>query len=230
MSFEASGCGGELRLADFGSGIDIADPLRLYPGSKPSKEDSSLGYAPPEVLFGSEPYQEPKSYDLWSVGVVLLEIVLGSSDVFRLNGRARAKLEAKLGPDVSSETRKQALLLGAFMELCLHETTEQFPTGTEVSLVQRCNETHFDRELKRWDPLGQGVGNIWLTRLIRGLLQWRPELRLSAKDALAHAYFQGPYVCPICGAELEFEFHLAEHVNRHHANEPTDAKLDGDET
>lgn len=209
------GLGGHLRLADFGSGIDVEDPLRLYAGMKPSKEDSSLGYAPPEVLFGAEPYEEPKPYDLWSVGVVLLEVVLGSPEVFRLDGRTRAKLEAKLSPDVSPETRKQALLLGAFMELCLHENTEQFPTGMEVSVVRSCNETQFDQELKRWDPLGQGTNNIWLTRLIRGLLQWRPGLRVTAKTALSHAYFQGPYVCPVCGKEHEFEFQLAEHSHVH---------------
>jgi len=213
------GLGGDLRLADFGSGIDVMDPLRLYAGVKPSKQDSSLGYAPPEVLFGSEPYEEPKAYDLWSVGVVLLELILGSPEVFRLDGRTRAKLEAKLSPDVSPETRKQALLVGAFMELCLHENTEQFPTGTEVSLLRTCNETQFDQELKRWDPLGQGTNNIWLTRLIRGLLQWQPHLRISAKTALSHAYFQGPYVCPICGREHEFEFQLTEHLSKHAVEE-----------
>lgn len=207
--------GGNLRLADFGSGVDVMDPMRLYAGVKPSKQDSSLGYAPPEVLFGSEPYDEPKAYDLWSVGVVLLEVVLGSPEVFRLDGRTRAKLEAKLSPDVSPETRKQALLLGAFMELCLHENTEQFPTGTEISLLRTCNETHFDQEIKRWDSLGQGTSDIWLTRLIRGLLQWQPQLRLSAKAALSHAYFQGSYVCPICGKEHELEHQLDEHLRSH---------------
>ena len=42
-------------------------------------------YAPPEVVFAQTDvplsYIRPQSYDLWSVGVVFLELVLASSKV-----------------------------------------------------------------------------------------------------------------------------------------------------
>lgn len=56
-----------LTLGDFGSAVDYASLKRYYPIYGPSKEEETLDYAPPEVLFSQNPYalHAPTTYDLW---------------------------------------------------------------------------------------------------------------------------------------------------------------------
>ena len=74
-----------LKLADFGSALDPFAAKNLYGDTGPSRLDETLDYAPPEVVFARTDvplsYMRPQSYDLWSVGVVFLELVLASSKV-----------------------------------------------------------------------------------------------------------------------------------------------------
>jgi len=53
-------------LGDFGSAVDAEALKKYYSMYGPSKSESSLDYAPPEVLFGQIPYSftHPASYDL----------------------------------------------------------------------------------------------------------------------------------------------------------------------
>jgi serine/threonine protein kinase len=85
---------GYLRLCDFGSGVDPDSLTTLYPPhTGPTQSEETLEYAAPEVLFSSaevkEPYAAayPQAYDVWSVGVVWLELILGSNDVFKVRAR-----------------------------------------------------------------------------------------------------------------------------------------------
>ena len=82
----------------------------MYAPMGPTIDEETLQYAPPEVLLGPSrdsapgqglgpglaqgqglapglPYDAnfPLSYDIWSVGVVFLEIILGTSDVFTVD-------------------------------------------------------------------------------------------------------------------------------------------------
>jgi serine/threonine protein kinase len=43
-------------------------------------------YAAPEVLFGDIPFAHgsPTSFDIWSVGVLFLEVILGTHKVFQV--------------------------------------------------------------------------------------------------------------------------------------------------
>ena len=93
--------------------------LGMYAPFGPTTDEETLQYAPPEVLLGSfrdvaqgpglEPglgaapgpglgpglsYDPnfPLSYDIWSVGVVFLEIILGTADVFTVDQVGRYTL------------------------------------------------------------------------------------------------------------------------------------------
>ena len=76
-----------LKIADFSSAMsqDAID-AGLYPMA-PSALEESMGYQPPEVVFADvnrvETYlqQYPSGYDSWSVGIVMLEMILGTQHV-----------------------------------------------------------------------------------------------------------------------------------------------------
>lgn len=104
------GAGGSLgtmhaRLADFGSAVpsDAMDLLRLYRGDPPSPQQQTLEYAPPEVRLGATAplgfdRDAPWSYDSWSLGVSILEAVLGvpAGHLFDPDDRVFARLSARL--------------------------------------------------------------------------------------------------------------------------------------
>lgn len=215
------GIGGDVRVGDFGNGVDVLDTNRLYGPDGPSRDDSSMAYAPPEVLFGSDPFaaRDPKSYDMWSLGVLMLEILLGSPDVFSVDGRTRARIEARLGPKVDSEVKQKAILFRAFVEYCIYDAMPKKDDDIirALAVKQECNETHFLKMVVQHDPVHLGPPDIWFVRLIRRLLQWDPARRISAEDALTHAFFVGPYVCPVCGEEFELQADLESHLVTHAA-------------
>ena len=77
-------------LADFSSAVDDFTLKNLYCDG-PSQNEQTDEYAPPEALFGLFgdswiPFdsKNPMSYDSWSIGVIILELLLGSPDVFSI--------------------------------------------------------------------------------------------------------------------------------------------------
>lgn len=65
---------------------------------------------------------------------------------------------------------------------------EQGKTG---ALARQCSEESFLNQLRARDPLGgEAAIDIWGLRLLRRLLQWNPEERITAQEALQHAYFR----------------------------------------
>jgi serine/threonine protein kinase len=144
MRVEDSGQGIQphLRLADFSSAVDADSFARLYGQEGPTKDESTLDYAPPEVLFSSRPYEmsRPSSYDLWSVGVMILEMLFGTPEVFTVSQRSRAVLERELSrrsgasswrsnsadadsdsfEDFEVQDKAEAFLLASFADLCIY--------------------------------------------------------------------------------------------------------------
>ncbi len=61
------------------------------------------------------------AYDMWSAGVVWLELVLGTPHVFHISAAQRARLDARL--DLSRKAaadRQLVYLLRGMMEMCLY--------------------------------------------------------------------------------------------------------------
>jgi serine/threonine protein kinase len=107
-----------LKLADMGSAVDEYTRMYLYGEKGPSQAEETREYQPPEVLFhGDVPfdYSHPFSYDMWSVGVVFLELFLGSPHVFSIQSRARVKLDAQLGGKVRSDKYKHDVYIYIYM-------------------------------------------------------------------------------------------------------------------
>lgn len=123
-------------LADFSSAVSLESKTAiqdLYGPLGPSVYESTLLYAPPEVLLNlsvdyfakspaemdsstsSLPFHQsrPQSYDIWSIGVVFLELILGTADVFSVDQRSAALMAQKL----QQQRRHLADSVGEFQNL-----------------------------------------------------------------------------------------------------------------
>ena len=212
-----------VRLADFGSAVDDHALASLYGQEGPTAAQQTREYAPPESFGAGTVFTnggadadeiKPKqtahtsyaAYDMWSFGVVSLEVLcLGTPKVFAsVDGRTRASVTRRLY-GASEETKELALHVRALLELCV------MPPGSAGLISWSCTEDALSARLASRDPTGRGVPK-WALRLIRRLLSWDPELRPTAEQALTHAYFRGegpdgegePYRCEGTGTEFEF--------------------------
>ncbi len=123
---------GELRIADFSSAVDEGvQNAGLYKPFGPKTTESTLGYAPPEVRLSSsneQPFSSnfPASYDMWSIGVVVLELILGTPEVFTLNQRTRAVIANELdrgrkrGGGEESINDEDILFLASLADMCIY--------------------------------------------------------------------------------------------------------------
>ncbi|MGK3745637.1 MAG: serine/threonine protein kinase, partial [Bacillariaceae sp.] len=112
------------RLGDFSSGWDLYTNEHLYTKGPTSGEQTNE-YAPPESFVG--PYwvpfhtDKPQSYDSWSVGVLALELLLGTPNVFSVDQRTNAILTYKMKRSNASENEiSNALYLAALSNFCIY--------------------------------------------------------------------------------------------------------------
>ncbi|XP_039114783.1 uncharacterized protein LOC120250083 isoform X4 [Dioscorea cayenensis subsp. rotundata] len=191
----------KMRIIDFGSAIDDVTLKYMY-GSGPTRSEQTYEYTPPEALLNASWFREPKSvtlkYDMWSVGVVILELILGSPHVFQISDRTRALLDKHL-EGWSEHTIELAYKLRSYMEMCIlipgissqhHQNVRRDDPRKVWPASWKCSEESFSHQVKSRDPLGLGFPNAWALRLVRQLLVWHPEDRLNVDDALRHPYFQ----------------------------------------
>ncbi|GMI73992.1 hypothetical protein like AT3G63340 [Hibiscus trionum] len=188
-----------MRIIDFGSSIDGFTMKNLYGPAGPSRSEQTHDYSPPEALLNASWYQGPTSttlkYDMWSVGVVILEMILGSPNVFQISALTRTLLDHHL-EGWNEGLKELAYKLRSFLELCIlvtgssskhHRAMNQ---GGMSPASWKCSEEFFSHQIRSRDPLKLGFPNVWALRLVRDLLRWDPDDRLSVDDALKHPYFQ----------------------------------------
>ncbi|XP_041021197.1 uncharacterized protein LOC121262678 isoform X1 [Juglans microcarpa x Juglans regia] len=191
----------KMRIIDFGSAIDDFTMKHFYGSTGPSRAEQTYEYAPPEALLNASFYHGPISttlkYDMWSIGVVMLELILGSPNVFQISALTRALLDQHL-KGWNEGLKELAYKLRSFMELCIlisgssskHQHSMD-PVGLSPA-SWKCSEEFFSNQIKSRDPLKLGFPNVSALRLVRHLLIWDPEDRFSVDEALRHPYFQPP--------------------------------------
>jgi serine/threonine protein kinase len=199
----------EARLGDFGSAVDQFSRTVLYDVIGPSAAQETQEYSPPEVLFADLHVERSNKYDMWSLGVFTTELlVLGSPKAFaQISRRTRLELEREMR-DVHPKARAIAYRLRAMLELCI------IPPETHVAslLSWECHESALMDIFKQRDPLNIGFESVWALRLVRKLLTWDPNERLSAARALEHAFFRDSedpslgWRCTVATVKVDFEW------------------------
>ncbi|EKX51778.1 hypothetical protein GUITHDRAFT_134135 [Guillardia theta CCMP2712] len=176
-------------------------------------KEETLDYAPPEVLFGDGvpcAAMRPHSYDLWSVGVIFLEMLLGTSKVFQIDGRTRAFMTVKMpnapskmieqdarsiqgASSASNDENSPSSLAGALSQFAKQQSSRQDAMEKEEEEEEEEEEASnaLQEALLKRDPLGIGLPDRQAVNLLRSLLRWNAEERISAEAALKHPYFVG---------------------------------------
>ncbi|KAI3449684.1 hypothetical protein Pfo_006349 [Paulownia fortunei] len=194
----------KMRIIDFGSAVNDFTVKHLYGSVGPSSAEQTSDYAPPEAFLNVSWYRGPSSvtakYDMWSVGVVILELILGSPNVFQINSITQALLDQHL-KGWNDSLKELAYKLRALMEMCIlipgisSKLRQNWGTIGQTSsspVPWKCSEDYFSSQIRSRDPLKLGFPNVWALRLVRDLLRWDPEDRLGVDDALRHPYFSPP--------------------------------------
>ncbi|XP_031482576.1 uncharacterized protein LOC116252432 isoform X3 [Nymphaea colorata] len=185
----------KLRIIDFGSAINEFTIKHLYGSKGPSRLEETVEYTSPEAMLNiSWSRGSPDitlKYDMWGVGVVMMELILGSPHVFQISSRTRSLLDQYLD-GWTMEARELAYKLRAFMEMCilvpgsspLHQSTgAKGEHGGSWLASWKCTEEAFSEQVKARDPLKLGFPDIWYLRLVRQLLIWHPACCSGRGDA-----------------------------------------------
>lgn len=187
-------------LGDFSSAWNTFVGENLYTGG-PSRLEQTDEYAPPEALFGNyiSPWLLGPTFDSWSIGIVALELLLGTPNVFTVDQRTKAVLTHKMQKQgASNEEIDRALYLAALSQFCIYDQKPgEWPLRHGDPLYklrmvkQSCTINDFKRALHARDPLGIGfdASDDSLLHLIWQLLAWDPKDRMTASAALRHPYF-----------------------------------------
>jgi len=150
---------GELKLADFGLARGFGIPVRKY-----THEVVTLWYRPPDVLLGSTKYST--QVDMWGVGCIFAEMVTGRP-LFR-------------GSSDRDQLMKIFRVLGTPDKESYPEIVK-LPDYTKIMTFPRFHPQDIKNYVPRLDAKG--------INLLQAFLQHDPHKRISAREALKHAYF-----------------------------------------
>ncbi|KAJ1965240.1 cyclin-dependent kinase 5 [Dipsacomyces acuminosporus] len=176
---------GDLKLGDFGLARAFGIPVRSY-----SHEVVTLWYRAPDVLMGSRQYDT--SIDIWSVGCIFAEMVTGrpffagtSIDdqilhIFKIMG-------TPIDPQASNAAFPPQPMPG-------YAPNGTASDGYSSRLWPGCSQ------LPEWKPNFPVYSSVALEPLLpklsakgidllKRLLEYAPERRISAEQALLHPYF-----------------------------------------
>jgi len=161
-----------VRVADFGSA--------LYTSAWHPPLVGTMHYRSPEAVL-----QAGWSYplDVWAIACLIIELCIGQH-VFELahDDVHLAMMERLLGPI------PQSLLNKGYAQRNQYNAglIQRDPTG-RVRLAPMRNEGH--AMVRKVRALEQIIPDRVLTDLLRKMLEYDPDMRVTAKDALMHAFF-----------------------------------------
>lgn len=170
---------GVVKIGDLGLARKFNNPLQsLYTGDKVVV---TIWYRAPELLLGARHYSP--AIDLWAVGCILAELLL-LRPAFK---GEEAKIDAnnkKLVPFQKNQFEKIMEILGT-------PTVAQWPAlprYPEYALLQQALSVSYPCNLETWYASAGGSDALFYL-LLKGLLEYDPQQRLTAEGSLMHRYF-----------------------------------------
>eukprot|EP00501_MAST-03F_sp_TOSAG23-6_P001694 GSMAST32.ASY1.ANO1.1765.1 assembled CDS len=218
-----------LKIADFSSAVNGHSLKFLYGMKGPSQDEETVEYQPPEnkqEMKSGSPYfsDNPKTYDLWTLGVIFLEMILGTQHVFAVSARTFAKLDHKMRQEKRSDAeRRQLLILTGLAEWCVFP--EPNASSSEYNTMKDKNKIYLPKSRWAVDVRFQNCFffifsyeilylmifckiYFFTMYLLWRLLRWHAWDRLPVELVLQHAFFVGPYTCDADDACTGKEFAL----------------------
>jgi cyclin-dependent kinase len=165
----------EIKIADFGLARVEGIPVKKY-----SHEAVTLWYRSPDVILGSCNYG--LAVDMWSVGCIFAEMATGTP---MFNGRTDAEQLQRMFRVLGSPTRER------WPSLSLYPLTRSTFADNPALETTRYPPTAFDDYLNHTPVLRAKLGARGV-ELLRSMLEYEPSMRVTASNALQHAYFSGP--------------------------------------
>lgn len=151
---------GHVKLADFGLARGFGIPVNAF-----SSEVVTLWYRPPDILLGSKNYTT--SIDMWSVGCIMAELLL----LFPLFP----------GKNNQDEVRRIFKVLGTPSYDLLNYLTNNSGVPDWIGSFPFYDPIPWEKLFPSLSPAG--------LNLIARMLDYRPSMRISAKEALDHPFF-----------------------------------------
>lgn len=153
---------GVLKLADFGLSRFMQQGKTKY-----TNRVITRWYRPPELLLGATEYTS--KIDMWSVGCILGEMILGTKAVFP----GQSELEQ----------------LDIIWKTCGTPTMESWPSVSNLPQWQQCKPKQECKRVVR-ERFSQTHFSKEAIDLLDKLLLLDPEKRLSAEECLQHEWFR----------------------------------------
>lgn len=157
---------GDLKICDFGMARQYSSPLKPY-----TSLVVTLWYRAPELLLGATEYST--AVDMWSVGCIMAELLAGKP---MFDGRTEASQLDKIFRTLGTPTEK---IWPGYSNL----------PGAKVNFVHQPYNM-LQKKFPRTSFTGSPVLSDLGLDLLSKLLTYDPEKRITAKDALEHAWFR----------------------------------------
>lgn len=170
---------GVVKIGDLGLARRFYNPIQpLYTGDKVVV---TIWYRAPELLLGAKHYGP--AIDLWAVGCIMAELLV-LRPLFK-------------GDEVKIENKKtvpfQRQQMTKIIEILGTPTTQDWPGVVdmpEYHHLKTFRSQHFTNQLPTWyRMIGPMATTAQGLKVLMSLLEYDPAKRLSAFDALNHAFF-----------------------------------------
>ncbi|CAI5719086.1 hypothetical protein KXD40_006729 [Peronospora effusa] len=170
---------GQVKLADLGLARIYKEPIKAL--SDVERVVVTLWYRAPELLLGAKHYT--KAVDLWAVGCIFVELI-NTRELF-----CGKEVEGSNAPFQKDQLDKIFKVLGMPTPQTW-EGLENLPEYNHVVQMGRERKYPTQSELKNAVKVGPGRAGTALLDLLSRLLEYDPETRITAKEALEHEYFK----------------------------------------
>ncbi|EGW33165.1 uncharacterized protein SPAPADRAFT_60474, partial [Spathaspora passalidarum NRRL Y-27907] len=173
---------GVVKIGDLGLARKFNNPLQsLYTGDKVVV---TIWYRAPELLLGTRHYTP--AVDLWAVGCILAEL-LSLRPIFK-GEEVRIDMNNKKSvPFQKNQFQKIIDILG-MPNTKTWPSLNKYPEFATFSSQLTQSPNSGQSNLVSWYKM-IGGSNKQCLELLKGLLEYDPEIRLTAENALIHRYF-----------------------------------------